>query len=393
MNRKITYFDNAATTFPKPEAVYQAADQYFRLAANPGRGAHSLAMVSAQTVFGTRIAAAELLGIKQAQRLIFTPGATYSINFALQGFRWNSGDVVIVSALEHNAVMRPLRWLEETRGIIVKVLPYAEKGVIDLHSLIKLMLESHPRLCVFSHGSNVTGEMIDIRSISAICGAHKVPLMIDAAQTAGRCTDPVDDLGVSIWCASGHKGLMGSPGVGLLYVAPNIELDPVIFGGTGSNSERIDMPTAFPDRFEPGSLPGPAIAALSAGVGWLKQMTIAKVAAHEHYLAHRFLQWASSSDIIEIAGNRAALTTATVAFTVKGVTSDVVAHALDTEYGIAVRAGLHCAATAHTSLGTLETGLVRASFGCFNTEEEVDQLCKALETIASSRQNLHQTAH
>lgn len=385
MTRKTIYFDNAATTFPKPEAVYTAADAYFRGAANPGRGAHSPAMASAGAVFETRVELAQLLGIKDASRLIFTPGCTYSINFALLGMQWNPGDVVLVSALEHNAVMRPLRWLEQTRGIQVRVLPYGAKGIIDLHSLIATMLETHPKLAVFAHGSNVTGELLDTRAVAAICGAHKVPLMLDAAQTAGRTTDSIEELGVAVWCASGHKGLMGAPGVGLLYVSPTIELEPTIFGGTGSRSETTDMPTAFPDRLEPGSMPGPAIAALGAGARWLRETGVANVTAREHALANRFIEYAQKSEFIYVAGNRMAApaaATSTVSFVIPGVGADQVAAQLDTEYGIAVRSGLHCAATAHESLGTLESGLVRASFGYFNTEDEVDELCKALLSIA-----------
>jgi cysteine desulfurase / selenocysteine lyase len=387
MTRKTIYFDNAASTFPKPEVVYQAADQYFRNAANPGRGAHSMAMTSATAVFETRNAVADLLGIKDVQRLVFTPGATYSINFALQGFPFKEGDVVLVTALEHNAVMRPLRWLEKTKGIVVKTLPYASKGIIDLHSFIQSMLELHPRLCVFTQGSNVTGEMIDVKAVAAICGAHKVPLMLDAAQTAGFTTERVDELGVSIWCASGHKGLYGAPGVGLLYTAPNVELEPTIFGGTGSRSESEDMPTAFPDRMEAGSLPGPAIAALGAGARWLKDIGIESVRAKEQTLADRFLNWtAQTQGFIPVAGNRAsagALATSTISFSMGDFGADMIAHTLDTEFGIAVRAGLHCAAHAHAALGTLDKGLVRVSFSVFNTEEEVDDLCRALYEIAS----------
>lgn len=343
-----------------------------------------MAIASAATLFETRTAAAELLGIPEAHRLIFTPGCTYAINFALLGFPFQSGDVVLVSALEHNSVMRPLRWLEQQRGIVIRVLPYAAKNVIDLHNLIQTMLETKPRLCVFAHGSNVTGEMIDLKTVAAICGAHKVPLMVDAAQTAGRASEPIGESGISIWCASGHKGLMGAPGVGLLYVAPGIELAPTIFGGTGSRSEQLSMPEAYPDRFEPGTLPGPAIAALGAGVGWLKEVGIEQVSAREHALSNRFLQWAQQTGIVQIAGNRQTGSgIAVVSFAVPGVGSDVVAQSLDSEFCIAVRPGLHCAISAHQSIGTEQTGLVRASFGYFNTEEEVDFLCSALEMIAA----------
>ncbi len=385
MTRKTIYFDNAASTYPKPEVVYTAQDDYFRHAANPGRGAYAMAIGSATTVFETRTSTAELLGIKQAERLIFTPGCTYSLNFALMGFPFKAGDVVLVSALEHNAVMRPLRWLVRERGIVVKVLPYAAKGIIDLHKLIKTMLEMRPRLCVFTHGSNVTGELLEIKSVAAICGAHKVPLMLDAAQTAGRTLDRVDDLGISLYCSSGHKGLFGAPGVGLLYVAPGIELSPVIVGGTGSNSEQLDMPEVYPDRFEAGSLPGPAIAALGAGVKWLEQTGVANVIEKEQAITQRFIDWCRQSGVVHVVGNRidGVLGTSVVSFYVPGIGCDVIAQALDSEFGIAVRAGLHCAIVAHNALGSADIGLVRVSFGYFNTEEDVDTLCQALTTIAS----------
>lgn len=386
MTRKIIYFDNAATTFPKPEAVYVAQDHYFRSAANPGRGAHAMALASAHAVFEARLAAAELLGIREAQRLIFTPGCTYAINFALLGYPFQPGDVVLTTAIEHNSVMRPLRWLEQERGVVVKVLPYAPKTIIDLHNLIQTMLEAHPKLCVFSQGSNLTGEMLDMKTVAAICGAHKVPLMIDAAQTAGRTVESIDELGISIWCASGHKGLFGAPGVGLLYMAPQIQLNPTIMGGTGSQSDQLEMPDALPDRFEPGTLPGPAIAALGAGVRWLKEVGVPNVIAKENALAARFLEWAQRTGTVEWVGARAPGSpgTSVVSFNLPGIGSDVVAQTLDTEFGIAVRAGLHCCSAGHAALGTTQIGLVRASFGYFNSEQEVDMLCSALSTIAAS---------
>lgn len=398
MTRKIIYFDNAATTFPKPEAVYVAQDHYFRSAANPGRGAHHMALASAQAIFEARLAAAELIGVREAQRLMFTPGCTYAINFALLGYPFEPGDVVLTTALEHNSVMRPLRWLERERGIVVKVLPYAPKTVIDLHKLIQTMLEAHPKLCVFTQASNLTGEMLDMKTVAAICGAHKVPLMIDAAQSAGRVTDSIDELGISIWCASGHKGLFGAPGVGLLYVAPQIQLKPLVMGGTGSHSNELEMPDSLPDRFEAGTLAGPAIAALGGGVRWLKEVGVHNVIAKEQALTARFLEWAQRTGTVQVVGARAPSFgpggsivgtggTSVVSFNVPGVGSDVVAQVLDTEFGIAVRPGLHCNSAGHAALGTTQTGLVRASFGYFNTDQEVDMLCSGLAAIAASHAN------
>lgn len=385
-DQNIIYLDNAATTFPKPEIVYTAVDSFFRYSANPGRGSHSLAMHTASTIFNTRLLLAEMLGIKQAERLVFTPGCTHSINMALKGFPLKKGDAVLVSALEHNAVMRPLRQLEQSKGIEIVTLPYARKGVIDLHFFIQQMLSRHPRLVVVSEGSNVTGEIVDVRAVAAICGAHKVPLMIDAAQTAGRLPHNMKDLGVSIFCASGHKGLFGPPGAGLLYVAENIELEPILAGGTGSKSEEFDMPSFFPDRLEVGTMPTNAIAGMGAGARWLLETGIDVVHEREQALTRRFLDWALNSGGIRVAGCReGSAGTSTVAFELLGVPCDQVADILDREFRICVRAGLHCAAAAHQALGTIDTGLVRVSFSYFNTEQDVDALCYALLKIAERR--------
>ena len=385
MTRKITYLDNAATTFPKPEVVYQAQDEYSRLAANPGRGAHKLAMESARRLFEARNSVAALLGIKNVERLVFTPGCTYSINMALKGLGLKADDVVMVGALEHNAVMRPLRQLEQEVGIKVAFLPYAAKGVVDLHSFIEGMLKVHPRLVIVSEGSNVTGETIDIRSIAAICGAHKVPLMIDAAQTAGRSKLSIEELGIAIWCASGHKSMFGVPGCGLLYVAPNVQLHPLVAGGTGSRSDEFDMPDQFPDHLEPGTLAGPAIAALGAAARWIMETGVDNIIQHEMVLTRQFLDWTTQWQVVRIYGNRSSGGTAVVSFDVPGVACDRVAQILDDEFGIAVRTGLHCAPSAHGTLGTMETGLVRVSFSCFNTAEDVALLCEALQSIATRR--------
>ena len=385
MTRKITYLDNAATTFPKPEVVYLAQDEYSRQAANPGRGAHRLAMESARSVFEARNSVAALLGIKNVERLVFTPGCTHSINMALKGLGLQADDVVMVSSLEHNAVMRPLRQLEQEVGIKVAFLPYAAKGIVDLHSFIEGMLKVHPKLVIISEGSNVTGEMIDLRSVAAICGAHKVPLMIDAAQTAGRSRLSIEELGISIWCASGHKNLFGMPGCGLLYVAPHVQLRPLVAGGTGSRSDEFEMPDQFPDHLEAGTLAGPAIAALGAAARWIMETGVDNIIQHEMALTRQFLDWAAQRQAVRIYGNRENGGTSLVSFDVPGVACDRVAQILDDEYGIAVRTGLHCAASAHGTLGTLETGLVRASFSYFNTPEDVALLCEALQSIAARR--------
>ena len=384
MNAKIIYFDNAATTYPKPESVYEAQDSYLRSAANPGRGAYQLALAPARLLFSIREAIARFLGVKDASRLVFTGGCTLALNMALKGLHWRKGDVVVVSPLEHNSVMRPLKQLEAKEEIKIVTMPYAGAKVIDPCQLAETFRQSRPRLCVVAEASNVTGSLLDLLTIAEICQGARVLLMVDAAQSAGLFNPRLSEIGVSIWCASGHKGLFGPPGVGLLYVAPEVELEPLIAGGTGSLSEQLEMPRSYPDHLESGTLAGPAIAGLGAGVAWVEATGAEKIAEYERNLALRFIH--SISAYAQVFGpvGDSDLRTGTVAFRLAGATPDKVADRLDRQFGIAVRAGLHCASQAHKALGTLDSGLVRVSFSQFNTEEEVDELCRALELIAAS---------
>jgi len=377
------YFDNASTTYPKPEEVYRAQDLFTRSAANPGRGTYRLALDSERQLFESRLAIAQFLGINDARRLIFTGSCTQSLNMALKGLPLQMGDIVLTSALEHNAVMRPLKQLQLSRGVKVEQLPYAESGIINAEDL-KAQLETQKiRLCVVSAASNVTGEIANLAAVSELCARYKVPLVIDAAQSAGIVETNIEKLNVSIWCASGHKGLMGPSGIGLLYVNPSVELEPLISGGTGSQSEDLHMPREYPDHLEAGTLPGPAIAGLAAGIEWLKQTSLAEISRHEMELAEKFLEWAGKQPHIHIYGPKTtAGRLAVISFSVDGTTPDKVADILDSRYGIAVRPGLHCAGAAHKTLGTLDSGLIRASFGWFNTDSDVEYFCQALTEIA-----------
>lgn len=260
-----------------------------------------------------------------------------------------------------------------------------------------------PKLVVLTGASNLTGQVIRIDLASEFLASEGIPLVVDAAQTAGKWHKSLAETpGISFWCASGHKGLMGPPGVGLLYLAPGFDLAPIISGGTGSRSDSFEMPASYPDRLEAGTPPGPAIAGLAGGVKWLRESEPGAVLLFELHLTERFIAWASGTDKVKVygpgdcyeglakvpskfeKGMEALIPTRmpVVAFSVQGKTSAELADLLDTEYGIAVRSGLHCAAAAHASLGTLGEGLVRASFGSFNTASEVDALCRALDKIA-----------
>lgn len=378
----IIYLDNAAGSHPKPESVYIASDRVLRRGGNPGRSAHNLALAASKEIFECRLEIAEYLGIDAPERLIFTAGCTQSLNMVLCGTDFKEGDLVCVSALEHNALMRPLQKLRRTRGIEISVMPYCPGSILDVGEFERFVAAKRPRLCAFLHASNVSGEILPIEEVSDICARFETALLIDGAQTAGVFQAAVGKL--SYWCASAHKSLYGAPGLGLLYVNPAVDLEPFVLGGTGSNSEQMDMPLAYPDRLEAGSMAAPAIAALSAGVRFLKETGREKIAQHEMQLCRRFLNWLSERKQFEVAAAGVEKRSPVVSFRSGVMDSSYIAERLDREFGICVRAGLHCAASAHRALGTLETGLVRVSFGYFNTEEEVDILLHALESISET---------
>jgi cysteine desulfurase family protein len=389
--KRSIYLDNAATSFPKPEAVYQAQDAYTRTAGNPGRGAYARSVDSAKRIFDVRMRLASFLGIRSPERLIFTAGCTHSINTALKGLGFQKGDVILTGPLEHNALMRPLRQIQNSAQVRVLSLPYAKSGVIVLNELNRALADTKPRLAVISEASNVTGEIVDLAAVAKICASHHVRLMVDAAQTAGFTESKVDELGIGLWCASGHKSLMGTPGVGLLYVAPYIKVDPLIAGGTGSRSDGFDMPDHYPDHLEAGTLPGPAIAALGEAIDWLDNIGLEKIRRHETALTKHFIERISKIKGVRIFGDLNAPRTPTVSFSIDGIGADIIAGSLDDLYQIAVRSGLHCAALAHRNLGTTDTGLVRVSFGYFNTASDVDAVCEAIVGILRSPANRTQT--
>ncbi len=299
---------------------------------------------------------------------------------ALDG-RFAAGDVVIVSSLEHNAVMRPLAQLRETLGIKIEICPVGPNFKMNLQALVE---KHEPKLVALVWASNVTGEVLPIEEIAVYLNERKIPLLVDGAQVAGKLKiDLSANPGISFFCTSGHKGLMGPPGVGLLYVAPQYTLAPFLSGGTGSRSESLEMPTAYPDRLEAGTLPGPAIAGLSAGVDWIKAKNTKAILQNELALLEKFLQWNSKEKLVRVfdTGLSSQLRMPLVSFKSDNLSAAEMADQLDTEYGIAVRSGLHCSASSHETLGTLDQGLVRVSFGPFNTEEEVNRLCDALVEV------------
>ncbi|MCQ4895106.1 aminotransferase class V-fold PLP-dependent enzyme [Anaerotruncus sp. DFI.9.16] len=376
------YFDHAATSFPKPPEVVSAMVAYMeRVGSNVGRGGYASAYEAAGTVLAARERLCALLGGPDPRNVIFTLNVTEALNMILKGFL-RPGDHVLVSAVEHNAVMRPLVQLSQT-GVAFDRIPCDGEGALCLDALDGLVRPS-TRAVVLTHASNVAGTIQPVAQVGAFCRAHGLRFIVDCAQTAGM--EPVDmgSMGIDALAFTGHKGLLGPQGTGgfLVTDAFEKELDPLISGGTGSFSHLETVPALLPDRFEAGTLNLPGIYGLHAALGFLEKTGIDVIRARERALTARFLAAVAEDGRIRVAGPRTAEgRTAVVSLDFPGRDNAEIAFRLDSEYGVMTRCGLHCAPNAHRTLGTYPQGTVRFSFGYGNTEEEIDYASDAIGRI------------
>jgi cysteine desulfurase / selenocysteine lyase len=372
------YLDNAATSHPKPPSVYERVDYVLRdWSANPGRSGHAMAIEAARIIFQARESIAKLFNIADPDRIIFTPNATGALNLAILGML-RPGDHCVTSTMEHNSVIRPLHALEQ-RGVKVT------KVAADPQT-IAAAIDPQTRLIVVTHASNVVGTITPIAEIIALAHGRGVPVLVDAAQTAGSVPIDVAALGVDLLACPGHKGLYGPQGTGFLYIAPHVNPEPILFGGTGSRSDLESMPDFAPDRYEAGTQNTPGIAGLGAGVEFLIEHGVEQIRAHEISLVRQLMDGLASIDGLTLHGARdPARKTGVVLFTLDGVDPAEIGDRLDAEFGIAVRVGLHCAPQAHRTIGTFPKGGVRMSPGFFNTAEEIDRTVDAVYRIANER--------
>lgn len=376
------YLDNAATSFPKPEAVYRAVDQAQReLGANPGRGGHRLALDGARLVFETREALAEFFDINDSSRIAFTNNATSAINQALFGLL-QPGDRVVTSSMEHNSVTRPLRVLQE-RGVQVVKVAADSFGRIDPAELRKAC-SAPTRLVVLSHCSNVTGTLQPLEQIGPWCRKQGILLLVDAAQSAGIFPLQVEALGIDLLAVPGHKGLLGPLGTGMLYVRPGLQLTPLMYGGTGGNSAS-DLPIdEMPDRLECGTLNATGLAGLKAGVEYLQAQGINQLRALEVALMKQLIEGLRQIAGVDLYGPLdPSHHGAVLSFNLQGVDPAELGYRLDHDFDILVRVGLHCSPDAHRSIGTFPRGTVRVSPGHFNTSADISQLLAAVAALAA----------
>lgn len=376
------YFDNASTSFPKAEGVAEAVYHYLKdCGCNINRGGYDEAYQAEETVLRTRQQLTELFHGPDCRNVVFTRNITESLNVLLKGFL-KAGDHVLVSAMEHNAVMRPLSQLTE-QGVSFDRIPCMADGTLDVSAMDRLLREN-TRAVVMLHASNVCGTLIPVETVGAFCHAHGLRFILDTAQTAGVFPIDMEAMHIDALAFTGHKGLLGPQGIGGFILQPDMVplVQPLIAGGTGSISHEEQMPSFMPDRFEAGTMNLPGIMGLHAALCWLERETIAAVRSHELELTERFLSGALDIPCLRVVGRQDIAGRAGVVSVVpENADPALAADALGREYGIMVRVGLHCAPNAHKTLGTFPTGTIRFSFGRWNTPQQVDTALSALREL------------
>ncbi|WP_293961234.1 aminotransferase class V-fold PLP-dependent enzyme [uncultured Fusobacterium sp.] len=384
IEKKIIYFDNSATSFPKPEEVYKASERAMRVyGANPGRGGHRMAVEASKEIFKVREKIANLFNIKDPLRIAFTQNSTYALNFAIKGCINKKGHV-ITTALEHNSSLRPL-FSKRDNGEIELELIYPEKnGDISIKKIIESIKEDTIAVVV-NHISNVTGTIVDIEKIGKVTREKGVMLIVDASQSAGYLDIDVERDGIDILCFTGHKSLYGLQGSGGIYIREGIDFIPIIEGGTGSFSKLERQPLVMPEGLEAGTLNTLAIVSLGAGIDFIQKVGIENIRKHEDKLTQRFLTELKKIPEVEVYGSDKRGPVVTL--NIKGIDSGDLAAYLDEEYGILVRGGLHCAPKIHEAIGNGENGGVRFSFGFFNTDEEIEYAINAIKEIVAENNN------
>ena len=376
------YLDNASTSFPKAPTVATAMSDYItNRGININRGSYALAYDVEDIIYTTRQRLNTLFNGHDPSHVIFTQNVTMSLNMVIKGLL-KAGDHVLVSSMEHNAVMRPLTQLLD-KGITFDTIPCDSTGSIQMESIEPLIRPNTVAL-IINHASNVCGTIQPLKSIGPICKAHNLQFIVDAAQTAGVIPIDVKACHIDALCFTGHKGLLGPQGIGGIILTKEMAqtLTPLIAGGTGSFSHLETMPTHMPDAFEAGTLNLPGIIGLNEGLSYIESQGMENIHNHELALTQAFLEGLQSIDVVNIIGKQDIQDrTAVVSITIDSMDPASIAYELESTYHIMTRVGLHCAPRAHQTLGTYPEGTVRFSFGYANTHEDVVSALSALHRI------------
>ncbi len=382
MNRTV-YLDNAATSWPKPSSTIEAMVEFNRsIGANPGRSGHARSVDAGRTLIDAREAVAGLFGASNMLGVIFTKNVTEALNIVISGLL-NDGGHAVTTSMEHNSVMRPLN-AARARGADFSVAPCSRRGELDPRDIASIIMPD-TRLIVMTHASNVTGTIMPVAEVASIARERGIPLCVDAAQTAGVIPIDVGAMDIGFLAFTGHKSLFGPQGTGGLVLGKGYErmIEPLMYGGTGSRSEFEVQPDFLPDKFESGTPNTIGIAGLGAGIAFIGQTGMDAIRTHEKKLTARLLDGLGSIEGVRIYGPcDPERQTAVVSLTLQGMSSSELALALDEDYGIMARSGLHCAPSAHRTIGTFPEGTLRLSPGYFTTREDIEHTVEAIAALA-----------
>lgn len=377
------YLDNAATTMRKPPEVAKAVARALDSFGDVGRGVHDASMSAGLTVFKARQQISRLLGGPDPRHVTFTLNVTEALNTVIQGIL-GPDDHAVTTAASHNSVLRPLYRKQDREGTGLAIVPVSDDGSVDL-DLFEDAFEPNTRLAVVTHASNLTGDLYDMTEMARIAHAHGALLVVDSAQTAGSIPIDMGGQGIDIVCFTGHKGLFGPQGTGGICLARDIDIEPLKVGGTGTRSYDREHPSFLPEHLEAGTLNAHGIAGLSAGLSFIEETGVGTIHDQVEQLTRRFLEGVSTIPRIRVLGKASSPDRCgIVALNIGDVDSAQVSDMLSVAFGIATRAGAHCAPLMHEALGTDRQGAVRFSFSYFNTIEEIDTALDALRSIEKS---------
>lgn len=392
MKREYYYFDNSATSNPKPEVVYERVNYAMReLNANPGRGGHRLAIKAATEIYAVRDKISKFFNVGNALNVAFTNNSTTALNFAVKSLV-EENDIVVTTEMDHNSTLRPLYTDREKLNLDIRVLKI-DDILVDLKELLEEVEKSGKKvkfLCI-NHMSNVTGKTLDIEKIGEICKAKGVKLIVDVSQSAGIIPIDMQKMNIDILCFTGHKSLYAIQGIGGICIKDGIKIKPLLCGGSGSYSTNLVHPTEMPEVVEGGTVNTPGIISLGAGIDFVNSVGICKIYSHENNLKLLFIRLLNeinkvsesegNGKIIEIYSSDRVGDGPVVSLNIKGQVSSDVSQMLDEDFGIITRSGLHCAPLIHKKNNTVERGSVRFSFGYFNTEKDVKYAVDSLKMI------------
>ena len=376
------YLDNAATTFPKPVSVYQEVYRCMsKYCGNPGRGSHRLSLEASRAIFECRSLIADLVGVSELDRIVFTYNTTYALNMVIKGIL-KKGDHVIISDMEHNAVLRPIWKLAQndiiSYDVFSTMLGEDKKSPTLICAKIASLIKPNTKMVICSQASNICSATLPIKEIGEFCQRHSLFLLVDGAQSVGHHDIDVDQMNIGALCFPSHKGLYGPQGCGVIALGKNVYMDTLFEGGNGINSLDGNMPPMPPERYEAGTLATPAIAGLAQGVRAILSTPKGEILEYQKQLFSIAYSYLSNIDGITVYAPQ--YKGPVLLFNIDGRTSEYTAQLLDS-YGICTRGGFHCSALAHKTLGTPDGGAVRISFGMFNKKKDIDALAKALVQI------------